>query len=238
MPVTRIRQLPHKHFCLPTHSHLHQPPPPNLHSSPGNLHTQNHATTKNHRVHSIACNLQHPSLHRPYIYFTPSKRKFGSQKAWNLIKTSHQGQTSMISHAKHEISLGNLTTAKKHEVSQGNLITISLLVTNHIRWLQWAIEVRSISRMLQHNLSTIFTSHHCHQPRPPTEPSNHNSMSSRHVKSFSTIHVDSFLARWHSQSTRKKRRRKNPDLNLPHPSTPPLYHVYITSPPFKNTTEP
>jgi hypothetical protein len=56
--------------------------------------------------------------------------------------------------------------------------------------LQWAMGVHSISRTLQHHLSTIFTSHHHHQPQPPTEPSNHNNMSSRPVKSPSAIRID------------------------------------------------
>ncbi len=100
----------------------------------------------------------------------------------------------------------------------------------------------SISRILQHHLSTIFASHYHHQPNPPTEPSNHNSMSSCHVKAFSNMRIDllysivvtfatshwlrsplNFWAsvntvarkegRLHSQSTRKKRSRKNPDQN-------------------------
>jgi hypothetical protein len=45
------------------------------------------------------------------------------------------------------------------------------------------------THILRYDLSTIFTSHHHHQPQPPTEPSNQNSMSSRQVKSFSTTRI-------------------------------------------------
>ena len=97
--------------------------------------------------------------------------------------------------------------------------------------------VQSIYHILQHYLSTVFTSHHHHQPNSPTEPSNHISMSSRHVKAFSNIrfHLLSDIVvtfatshwlssplkaevpqntdtrkegRLYSQSTRKKRRQK------------------------------
>ncbi len=51
--VTRIRQLKHKPFCLPAHSHSHQPPPQNLHSYPANKPT-NFMHTKNYCVHSIS----------------------------------------------------------------------------------------------------------------------------------------------------------------------------------------
>ncbi len=96
----------------------------------------------------------------------------------------------------------------------------------------------SISCILQQPLSTIFTSHRHHKPKPPKEPSNHNNMSSRHVKPFSSIRIYSLNSivvtfvtshwlrfplkaeaelntvarkegRLHSQSTRKKRRRKS-----------------------------
>jgi hypothetical protein len=111
MLVTRIRQLPRKPFCLPTHSHFHQPPP-NLHSSPTNeltnLYTQNHATSNKP---SPTLNLPHSfPLHRPYI--TPSNRTFGSQKSM----TSHQ-----------DISL----RPKKHEVSHANLVTAPKSVKSH-----------------------------------------------------------------------------------------------------------
>ncbi len=36
--------------------------------------------------------------------------------------------------------------------------------------LQWDMRVDSISRFLQRHLSTIFTPHHHHEPKPPTEP--------------------------------------------------------------------
>ncbi len=102
--------------------------------------------------------------------------------------------------------------------------------------------VHSISRILQHTLSTISTSlHHIitTNPNPRLNPpiTIDNSMSSRHVKSFSTIHsyLQSLISvtfatshwlrsplkaearpntvarqegRLHSQSTRKKRRRE------------------------------
>ena len=55
---------------------------------------------------------------------------------------------------------------------------------------QSAMGVHSISRILQYHLSTIFTSHLHHQPKLQTEPSNHNRMSSRHVKSFSNTRID------------------------------------------------
>ncbi len=104
MLVTRIRQLPLKPFCLPTHSYLHQPPPQNVHSfpPPTNHPTCNHKITTqrpiNHRVQSISRFLQHPPLHRPNV--TPPKPKFCSQKACRLIKTSHNCQTSMKSHTQ------------------------------------------------------------------------------------------------------------------------------------------
>jgi hypothetical protein len=55
--------------------------------------------------------------------------------------------------------------------------------------LQWAMGVSTLN--LPHSstppFSTIFTSHHHQQPKPPTKPFNHNNMSSRHVKSFSNV---------------------------------------------------
>ncbi len=48
--------------------------------------------------------------------------------------------------------------------------------------LQWAMRV--------HSFYIIFTSHHHHQPKSQAEPSYHNSISSHHVKSFFTIHID------------------------------------------------
>ena len=103
--------------------------------------------------------------------------------------------------------------------------------------LQLVIRVHSISRILQHHLFTIFTSHHHHQPQTPDKTlQSHNSMSLRHFKSFSTIHIDLLYCtlvtfatshrlrsplkvvasntitrkdgQLHLQSTRKKRRRK------------------------------
>ncbi len=56
------------------------------------------------------------------------------------------------------------------------LLNISPFVTNHIRGYKWNMVVHSISLIFQHHLSTIFTSDHHHQLKPPTEPSNHNSM--------------------------------------------------------------
>ncbi len=118
--------------------------------------------------------------------------------------------------------------------------------------------VHSITRILQHLLSTIFTSHHHHQPRPPTEPSDHNSMSSRHVKSFHNIriHLLPFIVvtfatshwlrsplkaiasrntvarkdgRLHSQSTHKKEGgRKSPDHNTVTAQTPDYIHSLRT----------
>ncbi len=105
MLVTRLRRLPHKPFCLPTHSHFHQLPPPSLHSSSANETTQRPI---NYRVHSISLILQHPPLHRPYITI---KTKIRQPKAGNLIKKSHQRPTSMKSH-----------TQKKHEISSEYLV--------------------------------------------------------------------------------------------------------------------
>ncbi len=138
------------------------------------------------------------------------------------------------------------TRAKRHKISEGMLTTVKIshknITARHKPHTlsQSAMGVHSISRILQHHLSTIFTSHLHHQPKLQTEPSNHNRMSSRHVKSFSNTRIDllpdiavtaatshwlrSLLkaeaplntvarkeGRLHSQSTRKKRWRKSPD---------------------------
>jgi hypothetical protein len=55
--------------------------------------------------------------------------------------------------------------------------------------LQWVISVHSISRILQRHLSTIFTLHHHHQPKPRNPPIT-IAMSSRRVKSLFTIRID------------------------------------------------
>ncbi len=87
-----------------------------------------------------------------------------------------------------------------------------------------------------------ITSHRHYQPKNSTNPSNHNIMSWRHVKTFFTIHIDLLwdivvtfaTSHWlrsplktlvtantvarkegrsHSKLTRKKKRRRNPDQN-------------------------
>ena len=148
---------------------------------------------------------------------------------------------------RHQISLPNLTTDKNHETSSGHLTRISPLPTNPIRCYNapWGY-TQSSPAFFQHHISTIFTAHHHQQSQTPdgTLLQSHNSMSSRHVQSFSTIHSDLLSlilvtfatshwlrsplkaeaeentvarqeGRLHSQSTRKKRRRKeeNPDQN-------------------------
>jgi hypothetical protein len=89
--VTRITQLQHKPFCLPTHSHFRQHHPTYIRPPPTTLTITHKSTPRpiNHRVHSISPHLSTstspPSLH-------PAKN------AWNLIKKSPNGQTSMKSH--------------------------------------------------------------------------------------------------------------------------------------------
>jgi hypothetical protein len=145
----------------------------------------------------------------------------------NLTRTSHNNLKIIKSHNKISWNLDRLKNLKNIIVSHK---PHTLLL--------WAMGVHSISRILQHHLSTIFTSHHQHQTQTPDEtlPS-YNSITSRHIKSFSTIHIDLLLdisvtfatfhwvtfplklgaeentvtrkeGRLHSKSVRKKRRRK------------------------------
>ncbi len=69
---------------------------------------------------------------------------------------------------------------------------ISLLATTTYVFTMGRGSTLNLSRILQHYLSTILTSHHQQHPKPQnlTEPSNHYRMSSRHVKSFYNIRTD------------------------------------------------
>ncbi len=87
---------------------------------------------------------------------TPNPRLFGNncvwdkgQKAWNLKRKSHNGQ-------------------KAWNIIRTSHKTIPPLVTNHIRCYNGHGSVHSISRILQHHVSTIFDiTHHHHQPQTP-----------------------------------------------------------------------
>ncbi len=97
------------------------------------------------------------------------KKILCSEHAWNLKRKSHWCPKAWkLIRNSHEISKGPQTT---YVVTMNHGSTLNL-------------------HMLHHNLSTIITSHHQHQPQTPTEPFNHNSVSSRHVKSFYTIRTD------------------------------------------------
>jgi hypothetical protein len=65
---------------------------------PSNLYKQNHAMSNKP---SCTLDISHPSTStsQPSLHHI-IKRKFGSQKACNLIKKSHDGQTSTISHTQ------------------------------------------------------------------------------------------------------------------------------------------
>ncbi len=174
---------------------------------------------------------------------------------------------------RHEISWGNLTMAKKHEILSGHLIRISSLGINHIRcdnapW-KYTQSPAWLNITSLPSLHHIFATN----PNPRLNPSNHYCTSSRHVKSFSNICIDLLAyisvtfatshwfrfrlkavarsntvarkeGRLHSQSTRKKRRRKSPDQNTvklkegkqtlfwfhpsPHQPKPPSEPVQVT----------
>jgi hypothetical protein len=76
-----------------------------IHISPTNHPTCTHKTTQ--RLNKP---FQHPPHHRPNI--TPSKRKFGSHKAGNLTKKSHNGQKSMKFHKE--------TSSEKYAAKRDN----------------------------------------------------------------------------------------------------------------------
>jgi hypothetical protein len=120
----------------------------------------------------------------------------------------------------HENSSGNLMKSQQHEITSRHVksfsnIRIDLLwyivltvATSH--WMRSRLKMEAERNTVArkegrlHSQSTrkkkrrknpakkanIVTSHHHHQPKPPTELSNHNRISSRHVKSFSTIRID------------------------------------------------
>ncbi len=142
------------------------------------------------------------------------RKSHKDQKAWNLRRTSHKGRKAW-----------NIIRRTSHKI-------INVRHKPH-KFLQWAMEVHPISRILH----------------PPIEPSKQYSMSSRPVKAFSNIHIDSLdcivvtfatshllrsplkaealqntvarkEGRLHSQSTRKKTGQKNPDYITPPTRTP------------------
>jgi hypothetical protein len=105
-----------------------------------------------------------------------------------LFETTVFGGTTA---KRHQISLGNLTTDKKHEISSGHLKNVTVGHKPQTL-LQWVMGVHSISLILQHHLSTIFTSHRHHQPQTPRRNppiTQWHEFSSRQVI-FSTINID------------------------------------------------
>ncbi len=118
MLVTRIRQLPHKPFCLPMHSHFHQPPPPNLHSSPRQRNIQLAYTQKHATSNKPPCtlNLPHPST----SYSPPSFHRFTY-----TIKKKIRQPKCVKSH--HEIASG----PNKHEISYSKLVTAQKSMNSH-----------------------------------------------------------------------------------------------------------
>jgi hypothetical protein len=170
MLVTRIRQLPHKPFCLPTQSHFHRPPPHNLHSFPANeppnLHTQNHATSNKpsctlNRPHP-STSTSPPSLHRTIKktmaakkHEIPSRHNITVRQAlWNLIRKACNGP-------------------KKHEISWGY----------HVRKLCSKKHTYSISPLLPNSLSCIPLHHHHHATNLNSRPNPRTTRAWVHISS-------------------------------------------------------
>ncbi len=132
-----------------------------------------HPPPTNHRAHSISRILQHQPLHRPYI--TPSKRKFGSQKAWNLTKKQARNDPKM-----HKISSGYLVRklrSKKHkplkDISHNGQIAWNLISKSHKKIVQqkaWNLMKKSYN-----NGQTSMKSHQeiSSRPKKRDAPSQH-----------------------------------------------------------------
>jgi hypothetical protein len=146
-------------FAQPTISHQQPPPFSRTHS----------------RMHAFASPPRHQPQTRSYL----ETAVFGARTR-DYLETKVFG-------TRHEIIYGNLTTAKKHKYQKEILYEYYRL--SQTTYAATMGRVHSISRLLQRHVPTIFTSHHHHQPKPPTEPSNHNSMSARTSCQFILQHT-------------------------------------------------
>jgi hypothetical protein len=112
-------------------------------------------------------------------------------------------QRHLITAKKHDISSGNLVTAKKHDASSQHIpsspppfsiktsrknITVYHKPHTLLQWNKW-VHTQSHPHSSTPHLYRLYTTS-SPPAQPPTEPSNHNSMSSRHVRSFSNIRID------------------------------------------------
>ncbi len=120
-----------------------------LHAQPTTLAPSQHIPHQHHPSpfsHGCLCTTSSPP--------TPNPRLLGNNrvwdkghKAWNIIRKSHNGQKAWntIRTSPKNITVGHKPYTK----------------------LQWALGLHLIFRLLLHHLSTIFTSHHQHQPQAP-----------------------------------------------------------------------
>jgi hypothetical protein len=131
------------------------------------------------------------------------------QKAWNLISKlcsksmNSQKEISYENYASKSIKshkeipqrpqksvkipLRNRTTAKKHEIA--HLVKNTTVCHKSHTLLRWAIGEYTRSHASSPPLYQLYITL-LQQPNTPTEPSNYNSMSSCHFKSFSNIRID------------------------------------------------
>ncbi len=142
MLSTRSSQLPHKPFCLPTHPHLHQPPPQNLtHKEHRNVHKKcmNFSCDSMSSRHVESFSTIHIDL-LPYmlVTFATSHRLRSPLKAeaeWNTVARKegwlHSQSTGKKRRRKEEPWSKYSNSPKNTQTAHASTATTKVNSTNH-----------------------------------------------------------------------------------------------------------